>query len=94
MTDIEEYKKRCSERTKGECNPRYGDHRTYEEIHGKEKADKLKKLISCYDRGSIHKKKPASPLGGTPAFNPCHGMGETNKCSVFSNSLLRASLRK
>jgi group I intron endonuclease len=44
--NIEDYKKRCSERTKGENNPRYGDHRTYEEIHGKQKADKLKKLIS------------------------------------------------
>lgn len=30
----------------GENNPRYGDHRNYEEIHGKEKAKILKKSIS------------------------------------------------
>lgn len=30
----------------GKNNPRYDDHRSYEELHGKEKADKLKKEMS------------------------------------------------
>lgn len=31
---------------KGEKNPRYGDHRNYKEIHGKENAERMKKEIS------------------------------------------------
>ena len=37
---------------KGENNPRYGDHRTWEELHGKEKANELKKLSSSIMKDS------------------------------------------
>jgi group I intron endonuclease len=42
----EERRQFYSETRSGSGNPRYGDHRTYEEIHGKEKANKLKQDIS------------------------------------------------
>lgn len=35
-----------NESHKGEKNSRFGDHRTYEELHGKEKAEKLKQTIT------------------------------------------------
>ena len=37
-----EYRNYLKWRFTGEGNPRYGDHRTWEEIHGREKANKLK----------------------------------------------------
>lgn len=43
----EESKKLISEKNKGkfagEKNPRYGDHRTWDELHGKEKSNRMKK---------------------------------------------------
>lgn len=38
----QEFRKKWSETKRGEGNGRYNDHRTWEEIHGKEKADVLK----------------------------------------------------
>jgi hypothetical protein len=38
-----EYRKKIGKLRTGAGNPRYGDHRTYEEIHGKDRANNLKK---------------------------------------------------
>lgn len=36
---------------KGSDNPRYGDHRSWEKLHGKEKSDRLKKDMSKRNKG-------------------------------------------
>lgn len=55
------------DRCKGEKNSRYGDHRNYEELHGKEKSALLKKKFSEERKGSgnSHAKtwKLISPIG-------------------------------
>lgn len=53
--DIIGYNKEITEELAGKNNPRYGDHRTWEEIHGKEKADKMKIANTVKDPATMKK---------------------------------------
>ena len=63
----------------GENNPRYGDHRTWDEIHGKEKANELKKdsslLMKDSDNNIINWKKKH------PEYNPMNDEKSRKKLS-------------
>jgi len=61
----------------GKNNPRYGDHRTWEEIHGKEKADRMKEEKSALYKDKVFlkdmKRKVSESLKkNNPMHNPKH----------------------
>ncbi|MFA7287434.1 MAG: hypothetical protein WC055_00995 [Melioribacteraceae bacterium] len=47
----EEGKKRRKDRLKGSGNPRYGDHRKFDELHGQEKSKRLKEICRNNTQG-------------------------------------------
>jgi hypothetical protein len=63
----EEYRKKLRNATSGKNNPRYGDHRSWDEIHGVDKSNKLKKNRSQMYKGgknpNAKKWKLTSPKG-------------------------------
>lgn len=87
-THTEEQKQKWSRERKGkhsgEKNPRYGDHRTLEELVGKERADEIKKEKSVkWKENNPNKRKNVKPTGYK------HGLWKLNLASydTYSNKL-------
>lgn len=79
QSDVIGYNENLDPNYTGENNPRWNDHRTWEEIHGKEKAEQLKQQWSEQRKGSpILKKHLEKRL---EVWNPMNDPAVVEKCA-------------